>query len=266
MRNEQGNADGNVISTVVIIIGILVVVAAIFFPIYQRTFQRTDHYGNRKPSCQNNLKELGISIALYYGDFDATLPSSILYGGSKTWKSSDFMYFAGKEGTLPPPAATATHPTWPMLLYSYMKNKDIVWCPSDLDRREDENAVVSYYWKAAIDRAWYGDAKVKPSRKEGDFDFPADQIIMYERAGWHWGDADKGFADGVTINCLFLDGHVSSRRIANSGYGASENPPTPLPKSGVGEPAWFNYDFMTPGAKSVKGQHWDPKVWGDSLP
>lgn len=263
MRNEQGNAGSSIIWTIVIIIGILVVVAAIFFPVIA---SRSQHNGMRKSTCQSNMKELGTAIYLYMGDFDAMLPSSILYGGSKTWKSSDFMYFAGKEGTLPPPAATATRLTWPMLLYPYMKNKDIIWCPSDPDRREDKNAVVSYYWKAAIDRAWYGDAKVKPSRKEGDFDFPADQIIMYERAGWHWGDADKGFADGVTINCTFLDGHISSKRITNSGYSASENPPTPLPKSGVGEPAWFNYDFMTPGAKSVKGQYWNPQVWGDSLP
>jgi len=224
-------------------------------------------HGDIAATCQSNLRALALAFQMYYGDYDAVLPSSLLYGGSVTWNPDDFIHFARDRGTLPP-SPSATHQSWPMLLYPFMRNKDIIWCPADRAVSDDPAARVSYYWKAAIDAAWYGgpDGAGPMARREGDFDFPACQMILYEHTGWHWGQHNRGLVDGVKINCAFLDGHVAAVEIRDSGYTHHENPPEPLPRSGVGEPAWFNYSFGAASPQFDTGQYWDPHVWGDNLP
>ena len=251
------------VTCVLLVLAALAVMVVVSLPL----FRGVDEGSGRKAVCQSNLKWLAMSLVMYWEDYDTTLPSSFLYGRSKTWNEKDFTRFAKERGTLPA-ASRARAYSWPMLFYFYMKNKDIIWCPSDPGRSDDPSARVSYYWKAAVDAAWYGGPKGTGPKcqKEGDFDFPADQIIFYEHNGWHWGDAAKGLVDGVTINCAFLDGHVQVKRIRESGYTAAENPPEPLPKSGVGEPAWFNYKFGSRAPQFSKDQNWNPKVWGDNLP
>lgn len=255
---------GIIVSSVMVLLA-FVVLPAILFPVFARAREAA-----RKSSCQSNMKELGTALSLYYGDYDATLPSSVLYGGSKNWNSRNFVYFAKNQGVLPPPPGVGVNGTpqsWPMVFYKYMLNKDIIWCPSDPVRRNDPSAAVSYYYKAAVDCAWYGGpaSKGPVCKKEGDFNFPADQIVFYEHNGWHWGDASKGLANGVTINCLFLDGHIAYKRISSSGYTVSENP-EPLPRSGYGEPAWFNYDYANSSAPTVPAALWNPRQYGDNLP
>lgn len=247
-----------------VVIAIIAILAAILFPVFARAREAA-----RKSSCQSNMKELGIALTLYHGDFDAMLPSSILYNPAAqtaTWDSTRFANFAQYRGDLTSTNTNAVN-TWARIFYGYMKNKDIIWCPSDPSVSDAPNTKVSYWWKAAIDYAWFGgNTTTGPvCRKEGDFDFPADQIIFYEHNGWHWGDSSKGFANAVTLNCAFLDGHVSSKRIKDSGA------VTVIPNNTTGEPAWFNYVYQptdpnaSPGPAGV-GMFWNPQIYGDNLP
>jgi hypothetical protein len=214
------------------------------------------------------MKELGMAVQMYSRDYNDMLPSSILYGGSKTWNSSDFTSFASVRGSLPLGAASGVaRQTWPMVLYRYVGNKDITRCPSDTEAEVRADSRVSYYWKAAVDRAWYGDGG-KGFRSIHDFAFPDRQMIFYERSGWHPGRKTSGLTDGVKINCCFLDGRVSRRTIVSSGYTAAEIPAEPLPRSGVGEPAWFNYDLTKPQPVPYPppAMLWNPQRYGDNLP
>jgi len=238
---------------------VLVLASAVAQSVWERARE-----AERKSSCQNNLKELGLALAMYHSDYDSTLPSSVLYGHTKTWSKKSFKAFASSRGTLPPPR-NARYMSWPMVLYAHLRNADVIWCPSDPDSGGKR---VSYYYKAAVDAAWYGGPKGRglACRKEGDFDFPADQIVFYERNGWHSASASKGLTDGVRINCTFLDSHVAFKEIQDSGYTAAQRPAEPLPKSGVGEPAWFNYSFGERNSRFSRGANWNPRVWGDRLP
>lgn len=213
----------------------------------------------RKSSCQSNLKELGLAFNMYYCDYDYTLPSSMLYGHSKKWNKQNFILFAKLRGMMPP-SETAKNSTMMQVLYRHMKNKDIMWCPSDPNVGDYPAAVISYYYKAAADRAWYGDC-----RKLGDFEYPADQIIFWEHNSWHWGQQADGVTNGATINVAYLDGHVCSKRIQNSGYTKQENPPDPLPKSMMGEPAWYNRNCFENNSTAKTGTYWDPKRCYDDL-
>lgn len=249
-RNDSGSTR-SIVTGILCAMGLLLIVAAIVFPIFAR-----ERVPVPRTSCQNYMKELGTALNMYTGDYDDMLPSSCLYRRSKSWNRSDFIHFASERGVTPPELAPNHPMTMNMLLYPYMKNKDIIWCPSDLTKSERDTATISYFYKAAIDRAWYGDGKMK-MKKRSDFLFASDQVAFYEHTDWHHGDGDRGFADGVKLNMLYLDGHVATKRIANSGGSAV----TPAPAAG--EPAWFNYSVDK--EQTSTGANWNPKHWCDRL-
>ena len=65
--------------------------------------------------------------------------------------------------------------------------------------------------------------------REFDFWYPSAQMVLYERAGWHGNAKNKGLVNGVSINCLYLDGHSAMFKIRDSGYAKKEIPAGPLP-------------------------------------
>ena len=258
--------SGFTLIELLVVIAIIAILAAILFPVFARAREAA-----RKASCMNNMKELGTAIHLYYGDNDSSLPSSVLmqYPPPATWSDTNCVNFAKLRGTLPPPVAV-TWASWPMVLYPFMKNADIIWCPSDPNKGDTNYlARVSYYWKAAADYAWFGNANVV-ARKEGGFDFPSEQIIFFEHNGWHWGDTAKGLSNNVSINVTFLDTHVRPVRIINSTYPNPQTAtPEPLPAAGggTGEPAWYNYDTTKTGAACYStAANWNPQVFRDDMP
>ncbi len=219
-----------------------------------------------KASCQENMKRLGTALAMYVNDWDGALPSSRLCGDSPTWNSADFARFAGVRGSIPPRGGSSS--TWSMVLYPYTRQEGYLWCPSDPNRfDENPSCATSYFWKAAVDVAWYGgpDGAGRAFHKLEDFSYPEEQMVLYERAGWH-GARQRGLTDGITINCLFLDGHAAEHVVRESGYSRQETPAGPLPRSGVGEPAWFNYSLGADRPRFDRGANWDPGVWTDNLP
>jgi prepilin-type processing-associated H-X9-DG protein len=255
-----------------IILLLVVATVALFYP----AFLQTDR--TYKPSCQRNLKELGLVLIMYSRDNDGVLPSSAVVG-SKSWNPKSYLRFATERGTVPVPEGIRAD-TWPMLLYPFMKNKDIVWCPNDPnDPNADPgfwrntfgskpaitpNTKVSYWYKAAIDRGWFGGTDANghrwACRKESDFDLPADQIVFYEHASWHWGQAEAGLSNGVSLNCAFMDGHVQAKRLSDAGNAVGKSDPL-----APGEPGWFNA-WNKQGKTPEVGVNFDARQQYDNLP
>lgn len=196
----------------------LAIFAAILFPVFARAREMA-----KKSTCQSNLKEISTAVMMYSTDY-GVLPSSKLYNGSKKWNASDFTAFA---------KSSASGNTVQNLLVKYIRTPDVFRCPSDPN--SGNGSPISYYWKAAVDVAWY-----KGYKSQNDFEYPYQQVLLYEHNDWHYGGRNRGLTDGVTINVAYLDGHIATKRVQNSGYTIEENPPEPLPRSGVGEPSWFN--------------------------
>jgi prepilin-type N-terminal cleavage/methylation domain-containing protein len=270
MLVDRKNRRGFTLIELLVVIAIIAILAAILFPVFARAREAA-----RKSSCQSNMKELGLALALYHSDYDAMLPSSALVNPNvavkpTAWTSGPYVSFATTRGVLPP-NSTANPQTWAMLLYPHMKNHDIIWCPSDGSKTNDPtltNVAISYRYKAAIDMAWFGGAGWN-CRKDGEFEYPADQIVFYEHSGWHWGDAGRGHSEGVTLNATYIDGHVKQIRLKHAS-GTTDRSPT-----AAGEPNFFNYCNLNPNNPSDPnfkpdhvgvGQFFDARYYSDNNP
>lgn len=244
------------VNAIIVIVMVLVVVAVIF-PVIQK-----GHTPNRRYTCHSNLHELGIALTTYCGDYDGALPSSAVVSGSKRWNKADFLKFGTRVGHLPT-ASGAKRQTYAEVLYDYVKAKDIFFCASDPANRKDPNAPCSYYWKLAIDKAWYGEGCKKPHRlMEEDFPYSADQIVLYERQGFHTGDT--ALKNGVQINVAFLDSHVKTITLKNTTSGD----PTNCAANSDGEPMYFNYNCEANKGlpdDSAPAKWTDPAVYCDKF-
>ena len=248
-----------------VVIAIIAILAAILFPVFARAREAA-----RKSSCQNNMKELGLAVNMYHNDYDAMLPSSALATNppSATWSAGNFSWFAGARGSVSTTPYLGYPSCWTELLQSHLKNKDLIWCPSDPNVTKvagDYNKAVSYFWKQAVDAAWFGLGGAV-AKKEGDFDFPSDQVLFWEHNGWHWGDASRGLTDSVTLNFVYMDSHVAAKRLREA-IGVTGMILPADPGSTGGEPYWYNY-WLGPNPPTnpySQAQNCNPQIFGDSL-
>lgn len=213
---------------IVLVIIILFFVAAILLPVIAPT-GRTPV---RKSTCLNNLKQCAQALKMYSDDYGGQLPSSYLVSRSKRWNAPDYLAFSTKLGKCPPAARAQT--IW-QILYFNMRNKDIVFCPSDTVDKTDPAARTSYWYKLANDKAWYGIGCDAPRRSIRDYGYESDQIAFYERMGWHFNDT-TGIHNGVQFNASFMDTHVETITIKNATSGDPKN----CAANSNGEPMYYN--------------------------
>ncbi len=261
--------SGFTLIELLVVIAIIAILAAILFPVFARAREAA-----RKSSCQNNMKECAIALQIYWNDYDATLPSSMVaanYIGSNDYAAAQER-FCSRSGQLPRPANSTQPGTWPQMLYSHMKNRDILFCPSDSADHHDVDlpgsphldVEASYWWKYAADLAW--NLPSLRAQKDGDFVYNADQIVFYEHKGWHFGDL-AGMRNNVQINCAFMDSHVKTHTIVNG-----SDAPTTTFAAGVaaqGEPMFYNFNnelarqvgVNPPAPGVVTGPSSDPEAY-----
>ena len=97
-----------------VVIAIIAILAAILFPVFARARENA-----RRSSCQSNLKQIGLGLLQYIGDYDDQMPRS---------------YFG------PPPTTGADKTTrdrtkWMDVIYPYVKSEQIFVCPSESNAR-----------------------------------------------------------------------------------------------------------------------------------
>jgi len=105
-----------------VVIAIIAILAAILFPVFARAREKA-----RQASCTSNLKQLGLSMHMYAGDYDECFPLLRIYiGGS------------------------AVYYQW--ALEPYVKNWDIWYCPS----RDRSDGVGQYAYTCT----WYRQSRM----------------------------------------------------------------------------------------------------------
>lgn len=228
----------------------------------------------RRNDCLDNLKSFTKALNMYTGDYDGWLPSSALVSGSKKWNKADFRTFATVQGDLSP---EAKEKTWPQVLRAYSGYYRNYFCYCDSEKyTQDEklsdpqaNATVSYWYRVALDKAWYGEGCASPRRTIGDIHHSSDCIVLYEhlpmhfqdRLALHWADEKKGLANGMKINVAYADGHSGIVTIKN----ATSGDPVNCVANSDGEPMYFNYDAEEKSEATGPAKYIDPTRYSDHL-
>ena len=196
---------------ILVVIGILVVLAAMLFPVFSRAREKA-----RQASCESNLKQLGLANLMYSADYDETyVPTN-----------------------LPVTGVPGNGVWWMMILQPWMRNLQILDCPSFSDRAwcdmgECEAYIGQTHWRYrggyGINWGFYCDGDAWPptgrystpaGRSEAWIADVAGTILFADskcvvaspglRGGpGHWRfDPERGSRHNEGRNYVFCDGHV----------------------------------------------------------
>ena len=111
-----------------VVIAIIAILAAILFPVFARAREKA-----RQTSCLSNVKQLMLGVQMYTQDYDELLP---FHANGVAPNYSYLLYHVG-------------HPVNPSPLTPYLKNTDMVNCPSDPAKDNQ-----SYAWNYPHMPAW----------------------------------------------------------------------------------------------------------------
>lgn len=207
-----------------VVIAIIAILAAILFPVFARAREKA-----RQSTCTSNLKQLGLSLNMYAQDYDGIFPMWG-YGGSDA------------DDTVADGAFT-----WDTVLEPYMKNTQILICPSNSARDSGERPR-SYAMPRYV------------SGYNPDFmPAPASTVALFEKghkAIGKWGDAaaENFFQShgctgyGLTTetwhndgkNFVFVDGHCKFYSKGSGPFAAVTG--NTCPPAGYSGSQWEDHD------------------------
>jgi len=136
-KNKNGISNGFTLIELLVVIAIIAILAAILFPVFAQAREKA-----RASTCLSNLKQIGTSIMMYTDDYDETYPMSFI---DKT-------------------AEGGTFTEWQDILYPYIKNYKIFFCPSSIRKYKSDDIHYSdnynYTSNRVIMQYYYADNKV----------------------------------------------------------------------------------------------------------
>jgi len=217
-----------------VVIAIIAILAAILFPVFAQAREKA-----RQASCLSNMKQLGLGITMYAQDYDdALVPGQQDNGASATPR---YLY-------------------WGTLIQPYLKNFDVMWCPSFAKPVVDgwtinEQAQIPHYglnFLGATECYQSRTPFVQLPRLISVMKSPSQRILLMDTQYWNKPDADAyswgwwGYwhwtasagTDGVWaerrhqggVNVAYVDGHVKyakkSQLIVEPGQGWWTKPET----------------------------------------
>ena len=222
-----------------VVIAIIAILAAILFPVFSRARAKA-----RQASCQSNLKQLGLAFEMYAQDYDETLPLWGYGGGGDEAGPAQGFY------------------TWDTVLYSYMRNQQILLCGDNpYDRNARSYAMTRYTGDPMGNQTpcYIGDvpapaATVVLSEKgKYGIGIKADSATEHFMQGWGSMFSGQNWRTNPEYgrmfhnngkNFLFLDGHVKWYAQGSGPFAALHNyagQSCPLSGAGV-HPAYEDHD------------------------
>jgi general secretion pathway protein G len=174
------------------VISILTLLAAIMFPVLVNTKDAA-----KRTSCQSNLQQIGVAMALYAADYDDRLPYAIGQAQrDHPWSISDYV---GKFEDIPDMVSVLSRVT---------RSQAVFRCPNDQLRFSDPQVNVgpfpSYYAYARSSYMFDVHLGVPLAKVASD---PFGSLAYDENHCWH----TQCPVDNVyeaKLNRLFGDGHV----------------------------------------------------------
>jgi len=218
-----------------VVIAIIAILAAILFPVFAQARERA-----RMSACVSNMRQIGASLMMYVQDYDETYP---------------YCRFHGALGT----AASTNVDSWRNAILPYLKNLDVLGCPSNpfsrttsgvqgaippkrganaegWERVPEQRMPISYNMNQCASSWVPADSKnpaPPPPLRLGQLARPAETIIVGETtwatsdfgAEWLWNDCPAIFTHsaGRTANFVFFDGHAKNKTWMSTLYPVTQN-------------------------------------------
>jgi len=110
MKNERDDRAFTLIELLVVI-AIIAILAAILFPVFAQAREKA-----RQSACASNLKQIGTALMMYVQDYDETFPNR-RYPPYGTVAANDY-----------------DQNSWRSLIQPYVRNAQILVCPSNPDK------------------------------------------------------------------------------------------------------------------------------------
>ena len=152
IRNLQVKS-GFTLVEILVVIAIIGILAAILFPVFGRVRENA-----RRSSCQSNLRQIGLGMLQYCGDYDDKLVRSWYGSGNGNWSG-------GSNAT--------DRYKWMDAVQPYLKSEQIFNCPSHGAHPAAPVAGLSYgpyrfrdayrFGSYAINAGYYGDGDAQQS-------------------------------------------------------------------------------------------------------
>jgi len=234
-----------------VVIAIIAILAAILFPVFAQAREKA-----RQTQCLSNVKQLGLAVLMYAGDYDEMLPAQQnLWPGDRVYGGN---WFAGNVPPSAQPTVDASQTTVPGILNPYIKSGKLFKCPSDgntdgsfvnTNTKKLTSYPLRWYIIAMGTDVWDGghpdpssclrDVPVKGSPL-AVYGKPAQSVIICEATSAHgfekvpeYPAQTKGELNRKSkINCAFADGHAKMQNLGDfssltSAYGLRDSPNWP---------------------------------------